>query len=379
MKPNKLMLIDGLHLEVVKKLKDFNEYLNGIITSLKKLDKLNLHTLRLYQAANMILEDPFVLFKFEEFAWPKNPEDIENISIPLKEDTSDQVKAIAFSFNSETFNEVIPPFKLYEISFFKRYKKSELFKNAYKLEVIKNINRSPSKEFKDFLEVIIETINEIISQEEDSGEKLRVLLTDISFSCIDVLHFPKEDRDRIFELVQNFLLASRSLNIIPISVSKFNGSPLINSIVMILEKFGNEIMLENLELLNDKLFLSGKLKIEERTPVLEYTNQIFDSPYLKEKCFLMYVRLDKDLIYRIELPSFALDHIDGIHSLLLTEYKLSQRKMKKRGLYSLNKTQANLITKKIKRNELIELINIMIKDEMTKYHKKRIGLIANML
>jgi len=144
-----------------------------------------------------------------------------------------------------------------------------------------------------------------------------------------------------------------------------------------MEKNGQKNLLQNFDLISDKLYFAGKLEIGDRTPVFEYSNQVFDNPYTKEKCFLFYVRLDKDVIQRIEIPGFALNHIETIHAMLLNEYKLSIKKLRKKGIYALNKANGNLVCKKIKRKEIIELIDLMVKDEMTRNYRRKIGLMAN--
>src|SRR5579875_1406202 len=322
MKPNKLTLIDSLHMELRERFKEFNYYLNNISTNLKFIDNLRLSDLGLYQIGNLISDDPLILFNIDEIAWPRNAEEIENISVSVKQEGYSEAKIEAVAFNSELFNEVLPPFRLYELAFTKKYKKGETVKNVYKLKVLKKIPKNYFSEARERIEDILEMLSETLTKENDA-EIMKLLLVDFSLSCIDWLHFPKEDRDKIFEMLQNFLLTTRSLNIIPVSLSSYNGSPFLASILIMMEKNGQKNLLQNFDLISDKLYFAGKLEIGDRTPVFEYSNQVFDNPYTKEKCFLFYVRLDKDVIQRIEIPGFALNHIETIHAMLLNEYKLS--------------------------------------------------------
>jgi hypothetical protein len=378
MKVQKITLIDGLYNELRSKFKIFNERLNSISRSLKYLDSLSFSSLKLFDYENFIIEDPFLLFKANEIAWPKSIEDLENISIPLKTPSLENLEIISFSYNIENFQEILPPFQLYELSIFKKWKKTEKNYNLYRIKFLKKISRDNELYLQsDFLKEIFELIIDFLSHEREFEDKVKILISEIPFSCTQAFNMPKEERDKIFEIVQNLLVTLKSLGVIPISINKYNGSPVLSTILHTLEKMGRKEEFIDIELINDKLFLAGKLKTEERTPLFHYTNHIIDNPYLKERLYLFYIRFDVDYIERIEIPSYATNQIELIHSVLLNEYRLAIRKFKQKGYYSLFNANRNLLSKRVKRKDLINLIDLMIKDEMVKNYKKKIGLIAN--
>jgi len=378
MKIQKIALIDGLYNEVRSKFKIFNEYLNSISRGLKYLDNLSFSSLKLFDYENLISEDPFLLFKVNEIAWPKSIEEFENISIPLKTPSLENLEVISLTYNIENFLEILPPFQLYELSIFKKWKKTEKNYNLYRIQLLKKISRDNEVYMRsNFLKEIFELIIDFLSHEREFEDKTRFLISEIPFSCTQAFNMPKEERDKIFEITQNLLVTLKSLGIIPVSINKFNGSPVLSTILHTLEKIGRKEEIIDMDLLNDKIFLAGKLKTEERTPLFHYTNHIIDNPYLKERLYLFYIRFDVDYIERVEIPSYAMNQIELIHSVLLNEYRLAIRRFKHKGYYSLFNAYRNLLSKRFKRKELINLIDLMIKDEMIKNYKKKIGLIAN--
>lgn len=377
MRSHRLALIDELNREISEQLKEFNDYLITTSRTLKLLDEVKPFGEDIVSFKEKILEDPFVLFNFKELAWPESAEEWNKLSIPLKEvkyEELNKIQVIAIANNSLLVDEVIPPFILFELSMYEKIGKEEKLRNFFKLNIGRRAKlHTEENKFKILYEMIVEKLQE-------NKQERKLLLTDISFSCIEAIDLNKKERDFILNATQDLLISLKGMNVIPVSISKNNGIPLVASIYKSLENSNKEaISRADLELINDKMFLAGKLGIKERSPILEYRNQILDNPYLKEKCYIFYLRCDVDHIQRVEIPQFALEHVEMIHAILLKEYENSRKRLKKKGFYSFNKAFNNLLTKKMKRKELIELLDMLVKDQMIRNYKKKIGLISNLI
>ncbi len=379
MKSHKLTFIDGLNRELKNKLKDFNDYLVSISTALKTLDKIKTSENVLIDFKQIINQEQFLLFKLNEIAWTENVEEWKKFSIFTNKKIEEKIRVTAISHSLKKIHEVIPPFSVHEVSIFTRIGQEEKNINEYRFKIdFFRENETLSKINK--LQVVFDIVTEFLekSHNYNSGEK-NILLTDIPFSNIDFINLNVNEKNKAFELAQNFLVELKSLNIIPVSLVKINGAPLIPYLLKILEHFygKEELNKVKIEILNDKIYLADKLRIKARSPVFDYTNTILENPYIKEKCYIFYLRCDHDHIQRVEIPQFALNHVELIHNVLVEEYSLSKKKLKMKGFYSYNMATRGLIIEKMKKEEIIKIFDLLIKDQMIKNYGKKIGLISN--
>ncbi len=378
MRVQKLTFINGLSKELKRKLKAFNDYLVSTAVALKTLDKIKYFESKLIDFERLIRQEQFLLFKFNEIAWPENIEEWKKFSVFVNnKNTENNLRIIAFSYSLKKVHEVIPPFSIREVSIFTRKGREEMNKNEYDLE-IDRFEDDGSTDQINTLKTVYDTLIEFLenSYNTSSWEK-NILLTDIPFSNIDFINSKANEKNKAFELTQNFIVLLKSLNIIPVSLVKSNGSPLVSYIIKVLESLYENQEEIKIEVLNDKIYLADKLRVNARSPMLSYTNSILENPYVKEKCYIFYLRCDHDYIQRVEIPQFALKDIELIHSVLLQEYSLSKRKLRTKGFYSHAKAKKNLIIENMKKEEMIRMLDLLIKDEMIRNYKKRIGLISN--
>lgn len=362
----------------------FLKNLNLLFDYIKSLDKINpfqLDASRLYEAIN---SDPLLFNEVPDVAWPYDEEEWKKGSIKASNEIGIEYSSIYVSYNHLNLSdEVLPPFILYEISFYKERGKKSKIENSFSIKFKEEQSQSfvlpKNKEIS--VEDLVQVQNIIIDEiskniYEYTGGEICFIFVEFSFTCQEAINRTKREYDMLFESTQNFLSTMHSYNVIPISLYNSNTSPLLSTIVKYFELQKNmsftSINKEILNYINDKIFLLGKLEKLHRSPLLNYTNYIFEeNPYLREKIAIFYIKYDLNAIKRIELPLFGIEYLNLIHYILLEEFM--KVKSKKGEIHGLLKARKNLLTKN--KDRIIKYVDSIIRKESVKSLKKELGLI----
>jgi|ECHhosMinimDraft_1075155.scaffolds.fasta_scaffold00245_12 hypothetical protein len=364
----------------------FFKNLNTLFEYIKILDKLNPFQLEITQLYEDIISDPTIFNEVIDIAWPYEEKEWKRGSIEAKNYENFDQNAIYVSYNQlDLSKEVLPPFKIYEISICKEKNRKTEIENFFSLKFQEK--QSQIHSFLGKRETVAEDlvhIQNIILEEignnvyEYLSENVCFLFVEFSLSCQEVFELTKKEYDTLFESTQNFLSTLRSYNVIPVSLYNGNTSPFLSALVKYFEIKKEElfpnfpISKELLNYINDKLFFLGKLEKFHRSPFLNYTNFIFEeNPYLREKIGIFYIKYDLNSIRRIEVPIFGIDYIDQIHSILVKESKKSRRN--KEEMHCLSRAKRNLITRK--KEKVVKYIDTILRKESVKSLKKELGLI----
>jgi|GEM_PF-539818 len=366
----------------------FFKNLGLVFDYLRLLDKLNPFEINLTEIYEIISYDPSLFNEMLDLAWPYQEDEWKKGSIYNIENENTSYNATFIASNILNLsNEFIPPFKIYEVSIYKEKGNEIKLNNAFSIKVQdKNsspelINRNKEISSYDITEIHSMIINEINSNINDYiNEELNLIFVDFSLTCQEAFDMQKKDYDIIFESLQNLLSITRSYNIVPVSIYNSNTSPLLFALIKYLEKYEKKILAEPsllkemLLYINDKLFLSGKLNKFHRSPLLNYTNFIFEeNPYLREKIAIFYVKFDLNTVKRIEVPIYAESYIDIIHKILIQQYK--KNKANGNDIYSFTKAKKNLVTEKRNKEKIIKYIDSILRKESAKVLGKEMGII----
>jgi len=385
-----IMLINKIENEIKEKAINFFNYTKVVSKTLRYIDELDPFKFDLSELEYILLKDDTALDIHKEIAWPDNIEEWRQESLSIDKDKIlNKFKLSAITYNViYAYKEITPPFYLIEISLVKKYNKKPYIKeNIFKLiggeEIIKNFTNNDEK----IVPIIFDFINEIIKSyfSETYFDEPLFLLTDFPLSCIQTLDSNNYiTNEYITTSQQNFINETKSLNIIPVSIIKSDSNPLMNGIAKFFIGKGNycsECINSNdyykeyslckiISLIYDKIYLLSKLKENERSPLLRYTNRILHKNFLGENIAIFYLRLSRNDIVRIEIPYCYKEYINTIHYILLKEIDKEKKSFK-----ILNLAKRNLFTLKKNKEEITKLIDHFLRKESIISLKKEIGLI----
>jgi hypothetical protein len=349
----------------------------------KQLDPFNKN---LTEIEYLIKEDPTALNVHKVFAWPLSFEEWKKVSISV-ETSLKKANIIGISFNIFSLNkQIIPPLIIFELSFFG---KDSLYKfNCLEIKIGKEIYEYVTNDFASLnnvklMQVVYELVlnnfqNKIV--ENLSMKEKTFVITDLPLTCEEFLNWNKEEIIPLYNTVDKFLKYFKSINVIPVSIVNYESSPLINSFKKYF--FGSDArcseciyskpMCSPLNIISDKFFLKGKVDKKERSPVLKYINSSMIPDITKEEILIFYISPSTNYLQRIEIPYFALEHIQDIHYMLLKEYDKCYRIFKKDGFYSLMKAKRLFVSTN---KNIVQVLDAKFRKETAKQFEKEIGLL----
>jgi len=204
----------------------FFKNLNTLFEYIKILDKLNPFQLEITQLYEDIISDPTIFNEVIDIAWPYEEKEWKRGSIEAKNYENFDQNAIYVSYNQlDLSKEVLPPFKIYEISICKEKNRKTEIENFFSLKFQEK--QSQIHSFLGKRETVAEDlvhIQNIILEEignnvyEYLSENVCFLFVEFSLSCQEVFELTKKEYDTLFESTQNFLSTLRSYNVIPVSL-----------------------------------------------------------------------------------------------------------------------------------------------------------------
>jgi hypothetical protein len=372
---------------IKEKITFLNEYIKELSKVSTMIDKqLDPFNKNLTEIEYLIKEDPTALNVHKVFAWPLSFEEWKKVSISV-ETSLKKANIIGISFNIFSLNkQIIPPLIIFELSFFG---KDSLYKfNCLEIKIGKEIYEYVTNDFASLnnvklMQVVYELVlnnfqNKIV--ENLSMKEKTFVITDLPLTCEEFLNWNKEEIIPLYNTVDKFLKYFKSINVIPVSIVNYESSPLINSFKKYF--FGSDArcseciyskpMCSPLNIISDKFFLKGKVDKKERSPVLKYINSSMIPDITKEEILIFYISPSTNYLQRIEIPYFALEHIQDIHYMLLKEYDKCYRIFKKDGFYSLMKAKRLFVSTN---KNIVQVLDAKFRKETAKQFEKEIGLL----
>jgi hypothetical protein len=372
---------------IKEKITFLNEYIKELSKVSTMIDKqLDPFNKNLTEIEYLIKEDPTALNVHKVFAWPLSFEEWKKVSISV-ETSLKKTNIIGISFNIFSLNkQIIPPLIIFELSFFG---KDSLYKfNCLEIKIGKEIYEYVTNDFAllnnvKLMQVVYELVlnnfqNKIV--ENLSMKEKTFVITDLPLTCEEFLNWNKEEIIPLHNTVDKFLKYFKSINVIPVSIVNYESSPLINSFKKYF--FGSDTrcseciyskpMCSPLNIISDKFFLKGKVDKKERSPVLKYINSSMIPDITKEEILIFYISPSTNYLQRIEIPYFALEHIQDIHYMLLKEYDKCYRIFKKDGFYSLMKAKRLFVSTN---KNIVQVLDAKFRKETVKQFEKEIGLL----
>jgi hypothetical protein len=372
---------------IKEKITFLNEYIKELSKVSTMIDKqLDPFNKNLTEIEYLIKEDPTALNVHKVFAWPLSFEEWKKVSISV-ETSLKKANIIGISFNIFSLNkQIIPPLIIFELSFFG---KDALYKfNCLEIKIGKEIYEYVTNDFASLnnvklMQVVYELVlnnfqNKIV--ENLSMKEKTFVITDLPLTCEEFLNWNKEEIIPLYNTVDKFLKYFKSINVIPVSIVNYESSPLINSFKKYF--FGSDTrcseciyskpMCSPLNIISDKFFLKGKVNKKERSPLLKYINSNMIPDITKEEILIFYISPSTNYLQRIEIPYFALEHIQDIHYMLLKEYDKCYRIFKKDGFYSLMKAKRLFVSTN---KNIVQVLDAKFRKETAKQFEKEIGLL----
>jgi hypothetical protein len=372
---------------IKEKITFLNEYIKELSKVSTMIDKqLDPFNKNLTEIEYLIKEDPTALNVHKVFAWPLSFEEWKKISISV-ETSLKKANIIGISFNIFSLNkQIIPPLIIFELSFFG---KDSLYKfNCLEIKIGKEIYDYVTNDFASLnnvklmqvvYELVLNNFQNKIAENLSMKEKTFVI-TDLPLTCEEFLNWNKEEIIPLYNTVDKFLKYFKSINVIPVSIVNYESSPLINSFKKYF--FGSDTrcseciyskpMCSPLNIISDKFFLKGKVNKKERSPLLKYINSNMIPDITKEEILIFYISPSTNYLQRIEIPYFALEHIQDIHYMLLKEYDKCYRIFKKDGFYSLMKAKRLFVSTN---KNIVQVLDAKFRKETAKQFEKEIGLL----
>jgi hypothetical protein len=372
---------------IKEKITFLNEYIKELSKVSTMIDKqLDPFNKNLTEIEYLIKEDPTALNVHKVFAWPLSFEEWKKVSISV-ETSLKKANIIGISFNIFSLNkQIIPPLIIFELSFFG---KDSLYKfNCLEIKIGKEIYDYLTNDFASLnnvklmqvvYELVLNNFQNKIAENLSMKEKTFVI-TDLPLTCEEFLNWNKEEIIPLYNTVDKFLKYFKSINVIPVSIVNYESSPLINSFKKYF--FGSDTrcseciyskpMCSPLNIISDKFFLKGKVNKKERSPLLKYINSNMIPDITKEEILIFYISPSTNYLQRIEIPYFALEHIQDIHYMLLKEYDKCYRIFKKDGFYSLMKAKRLFVSTN---KNIVQVLDAKFRKETAKQFEKEIGLL----
>ncbi len=372
---------------IKEKITFLNEYIKELSKVSTMIDKqLDPFNKNLTEIEYLIKEDPTALNVHKVFAWPLSFEEWKKVSISV-ETSLKKANIIGISFNIFSLNkQIIPPLIIFELSFFG---KDSLYKfNCLEIKIGKEIYEYVMNDFASLnnvklmqvvYELVLNNFQNKITENLSMKEKTFVI-TDLPLTCEEFLNWNKEEIIPLYNTVDKFLKYFKSINVIPVSIVNYESSPLINSFKKYF--FGGDArcseciyskpMCSPLNIISDKFFLKGKVNKKERSPLLKYINSNMIPDITKEEILIFYISPSTNYLQRIEIPYFALEHIQDIHYMLLKEYDKCYRIFKKDGFYSLMKAKRLFVSTN---KNIVQVLDAKFRKETAKQFEKEIGLL----
>jgi hypothetical protein len=372
---------------IKEKITFLNEYIKELSKVSTMIDKqLDPFNKNLTEIEYLIKEDPTALNVHKVFAWPLSFEEWKKVSISV-ETSLKKANIIGISFNIFSLNkQIIPPLIIFELSFFG---KDSLYKfNCLEIKIGKEIYEYVMNDFASLnnvklmqvvYELVLNNFQNKIAENLSMKEKTFVI-TDLPLTCEEFLNWNKEEIIPLYNTVDKFLKYFKSINVIPVSIVNYESSPLINSFKKYF--FGSDArcseciyskpMCSPLNIISDKFFLKGKVNKKERSPLLKYINSNMIPDITKEEILIFYISPSTNYLQRIEIPYFALEHIQDIHYMLLKEYDKCYRIFKKDGFYSLMKAKRLFVSTN---KNIVQVLDAKFRKETAKQFEKEIGLL----
>jgi hypothetical protein len=372
---------------IKEKITFLNEYIKELSKVSTMIDKqLDPFNKNLTEIEYLIKEDPTALNVHKVFAWPLSFEEWKKVSIRV-ETSLKKTNIIGISFNIFSLNkQIIPPLIIFELSFFG---KDSLYKfNCLEIKIGKEIYEYVMNDFASLnnvklmqvvYELVLNNFQNKITENLSMKEKTFVI-TDLPLTCEEFLNWNKEEIIPLYNTVDKFLKYFKSINVIPVSIVNYESSPLINSFKKYF--FGSDArcseciyskpMCSPLNIISDKFFLKGKVNKKERSPLLKYINSNMIPDITKEEILIFYISPSTNYLQRIEIPYFALEHIQDIHYMLLKEYDKCYRIFKKDGFYSLIKAKRLFVSTN---KNIVQVLDAKFRKETAKQFEKEIGLL----
>jgi hypothetical protein len=372
---------------IKEKITFLNEYIKELSKVSTMIDKqLDPFNKNLTEIEYLIKEDPTALNVHKVFAWPLSFEEWKKVSISV-ETSLKKANIIGISFNIFSLNkQIIPPLIIFELSFFG---KDSLYKfNCLEIKIGKEIYDYVTNDFASLnnvklmqvvYELVLNNFQNKIAENLSMKEKTFVI-TDLPLTCEEFLNWNKEEIIPLYNTVDKFLKYFKSINVIPVSIVNYESSPLINSFKKYF--FGSDTrcseciyskpMCSPLNIISDKFFLKGKVNKKERSPLLKYINSNMIPDITKEEILIFYISPSSNYLQRIEIPYFALEHIQDIHYMLLKEYDKCYRIFKKDGFYSLMKAKRLFVSTN---KNIVQVLDAKFRKETAKQFEKEIGLL----
>jgi hypothetical protein len=372
---------------IKEKITFLNEYIKELSKVSTMIDKqLDPFNKNLTEIEYLIKEDPTALNVHKVFAWPLSFEEWKKVSISV-ETSLKKANIIGISFNIFSLNkQIIPPLIIFELSFFG---KDSLYKfNCLEIKIGKEIYEYVTNDFASLnnvklmqvvYELVLNNFQNKITENLSMKEKTFVI-TDLPLTCEEFLNWNKEEIIPLYNTVDKFLKYFKSINVIPVSIVNYESSPLINSFKKYF--FGSDArcseciyskpMCSPLNIISDKFFLKGKVNKKERSPLLKYINSNMIPDITKEEILIFYISPSTNYLQRIEIPYFALEHIQDIHYMLLKEYDKCYRIFKKDGFYSLMKAKRLFVSTN---KNIVQVLDAKFRKETAKQFEKEIGLL----
>jgi hypothetical protein len=372
---------------IKEKITFLNEYIKELSKVSTMIDKqLDPFNKNLTEIEYLIKEDPTALNVHKVFAWPLSFEEWKKVSISV-ETSLKKANIIGISFNIFSLNkQIIPPLIIFELSFFG---KDSLYKfNCLEIKIGKEIYEYVMNDFASLnnvklmqvvYELVLNNFQNKIAENLSMKEKTFVI-TDLPLTCEEFLNWNKEEIIPLYNTVDKFLKYFKSINVIPVSIVNYESSPLINSFKKYF--FGSDTrcseciyskpMCSPLNIISDKFFLKGKVNKKERSPLLKYINSNMIPDITKEEILIFYISPSTNYLQRIEIPYFALEHIQDIHYVLLKEYDKCYRIFKKDGFYSLMKAKRLFVSTN---KNIVQVLDAKFRKETAKQFEKEIGLL----
>jgi hypothetical protein len=372
---------------IKEKITFLNEYIKELSKVSTMIDKqLDPFNKNLTEIEYLIKEDPTALNVHKVFAWPLSFEEWKKVSISV-ETSLKKANIIGISFNIFSLNkQIIPPLIIFELSFFG---KDSLYKfNCLEIKIGKEIYDYVTNDFASLnnvklmqvvYELVLNNFQNKIAENLSMKEKTFVI-TDLPLTCEEFLNWNKEEIIPLYNTVDKFLKYFKSINVIPVSIVNYESSPLINSFKKYF--FGSDTrcseciyskpMCSPLNIISDKFFLKGKVNKKERSPLLKYINSNMIPDITKEEILIFYISPSTNYLQRIEIPYFALEHIQDIHYMLLKEYDKCYRIFKKDGFYSLMKAKRLFVSTN---KNIVQVLDAKFRKETAKQFEKEIGLL----
>jgi hypothetical protein len=372
---------------IIGKISLLNEYLKELSKISAMIDKqLDPFNKNLTEIEYLIKGDPTALNIHKVFAWPLNFEEWKKVSIST-ESSIKKANIIGISYNVFSLNkQIIPPLIIFEISFFG---KNSLYRfNTLEIKIGKEIYDYVMNDFASLNNVkLIQTVYELVLNnfqnkiaENLSMEEKTFVITDLPLTCEEFLNWNKEEIIPLYNTIDKFLKYFKSINVIPVSIVNYESSPLINSFKKYFfgadsrcsECIYGKPMCSPLNIITDKFFLKGKVNKKERSPLLKYINSNMMPDITKEEILIFYINTSTNYLQRIEIPYFAMEHIQDIHYVLLKEYEKCYRVFKKDGFYSLMKAKRLFVSTD---KNIVQVLDAKFRKETAKQFEKEIGLL----